>query len=248
MERHDIPLMNFLGKLKIEPLFSMVEPLSKEPEGTFNPGFNLEAAVIRQKSFVESSRPFWRPSKRLLKSLFRQYMKFLKLVKLYGKSRMLVPTIGIDLFWHSHMLAPYSYREDCKLILGFTLNHDDEVGKQPLGKALSDTEKLWEKKYKKRYLNPQRKKRQEDYETLRATVKKNLTVKDSTAISIEDPDSFKPVCGSSVCGSVCGNMKKTESFGRYEESFLSRKSDFIDAGVLNGMKSSLVVLSLASSR
>jgi hypothetical protein len=41
---------------------------------------------------------------------------------------MLVPTLDIDLMWHTHMLFPVQYATDCKQITGIPLiNHDDEV-------------------------------------------------------------------------------------------------------------------------
>jgi hypothetical protein len=40
---------------------------------------------------------------------------------------VLVPTLDVDLIWHTHMLSPLDYRDDCQAILGRVLSHDAQM-------------------------------------------------------------------------------------------------------------------------
>jgi hypothetical protein len=77
----------------------------------------------------------------------RRYKGFLYLLKLTGLSVFLVPTIDIDLMWHSHQAGPRAYREDTVHLLGRVLNHDDTDSDRSPGQKLdtgfNKTRKLW---------------------------------------------------------------------------------------------------------
>ena len=65
---------------------------------------------------------------------------------------MLVPTYQIDLMWHTHILTNLTlYYEDCKAIMGSTMNHDDSFNDRtadgPLDRAFNDTKALWKETY-----------------------------------------------------------------------------------------------------
>lgn len=47
--------------------------------------------------------------------------------------RSLVPTLSIDLSWHTHMLSGERYHEDCLRVLDRFLDHDDRVEEGILG-------------------------------------------------------------------------------------------------------------------
>jgi len=126
---------------------------SVEPKGKFKPSMNLEEASIRQRSFVTNSKFLWDANEKLCIKLRDQYVKFLKLIKIYGSSQTLVPTIGIDLIWHTHMLTPSAYKHDCEKHIGWILNHDDSIPNKKLTDSLEQTEKLWKKNFGKNYLN-----------------------------------------------------------------------------------------------
>jgi len=54
------------------------------------------------------------------------------------KEGIIVPTLDIDLAWHTHMLFPGHYIHDTKELIGFTPDHDDDMPNQQL-------ELRWEK-------------------------------------------------------------------------------------------------------
>jgi len=71
----------------------------------------------------------------------RRYKLFLKLI---GMRRCkAVPTMDIDLTWHTHMLLPDHYIRDTKELIGFTPNHDDDVSDRNLEPLSEKTEALW---------------------------------------------------------------------------------------------------------
>src|SRR5262245_48194035 len=73
-----------------------------------------------------------------------RYHKFLTLIK-ENPGQMLVPTLDIDLFWHSHILHPNEYRSYCFYTLGKILNHDDSVEDSKLTNSFARTVQLWVK-------------------------------------------------------------------------------------------------------
>eukprot|EP00754_Rhynchopus_humris_P001340 Rhum_TRINITY_DN10800_c0_g1::Rhum_TRINITY_DN10800_c0_g1_i1::g.40426::m.40426 len=116
--------------------------------GTF--GFNLDAMVLRQ---VETARKMSRafPQETLeaatVKRLVYRYKKFLLLSKKYPTT-LVVPTLGIDLIWHAHMMHATKYAATTTALRGGALlDHSDEVGDTSLEKSRSTTRALWNKEY-----------------------------------------------------------------------------------------------------
>ena len=60
------------------------------------------------------------------------YHGFLEICSKSG-SKMVVPTIAIDVAWHTHQLQGDRYRLDTKKYLGRLLNHQDKVEEGVLG-------------------------------------------------------------------------------------------------------------------
>lgn len=63
----------------------------------------------------------------------------------------LVPTLDIDLCWHTHQLNSVSYREWCIEHLGVAVNHDDTVGQESLDNGLRETTSAWYGAYRESY-------------------------------------------------------------------------------------------------
>jgi len=122
--------------------------------GDFSASINLEDAVVRQKKFIDSVTPLatapYLPFK--LGKLKRQYKQFMNLMKKYGRNHVLVPTVGIDLMWHSHMNYPASYYKYCIDLLGYQLDHNDEFSDGDLAKHLVETSKLWKQQHHTDYI------------------------------------------------------------------------------------------------
>jgi hypothetical protein len=119
---------------------------------------DLVAAALRQREFAKKitgvechgmDTPF---------ALFKantRYHKFLLLMnrKTANKRRYpnLVPTLDIDLCWHTHQLFPVPYREWCTEHLGTAINHDDTIGRGELDVGLRETSLAWYDAYREPY-------------------------------------------------------------------------------------------------
>lgn len=119
---------------------------------------DLVAAALRQREFAKKitgeechgmDTPF---------ALFKantRYHKFLLLMnrKTARKRRYpnLVPTLDIDLCWHTHQLFPVPYRAWCTEHLGTAINHDDTIGRGDLDVGLRETSLAWYNAYRESY-------------------------------------------------------------------------------------------------
>ncbi|KAI8145363.1 hypothetical protein BJV82DRAFT_603392 [Fennellomyces sp. T-0311] len=75
----------------------------------------------------------------------RQYHKFLHLMFTYP-GQVMVPTLEIDLAWHTHMLHPSSYQAFTHKYLGRMINHDDNIAPEKLKEYSNGTDKAWSSK------------------------------------------------------------------------------------------------------
>ena len=70
-------------------------------------------------------------------------------MKLIGMRRgIVVPTLDIDLAWHTHMLFPGHYISDTNEMIGYTPDHDDDMPSQRLELRREKTEDLWNASFK----------------------------------------------------------------------------------------------------
>ena len=83
-----------------------------------------------------------------------RYVRFLNLLKENPDTKLLVPTMDIDLAWHAHQVAPKSlYRIYCETNFGEIIDHDDTLGKSPLSIGYARTFILWNQTYNEYYSN-----------------------------------------------------------------------------------------------
>ncbi|KZV87062.1 DUF1399-domain-containing protein [Exidia glandulosa HHB12029] len=110
---------------------------------------DLVAAVQRQSSFVEkmvdmgwtATDRFIRDSSALVRSVAR-YHAFLDLMTACPAS-FFVPTLDVDLAWHTHQLKATTYREDTLALLNKVLDHDDTVEAEDLANSFQRTTQAW---------------------------------------------------------------------------------------------------------
>jgi len=81
------------------------------------------------------------------------YFNFMQLMKKREPSIPLVPTLQIDLFWHTHMRNPIQYMADCKLYFGDILEHDDAIPEDKLKSHSEYTNALWKQEFHENYQN-----------------------------------------------------------------------------------------------
>lgn len=117
-------------------------------------GSELSAAVIRQGDFIEKmDKKLWIRSPALRDTLSRattRYSQFLKLIKA-NSGKMMVPTLDIDLVWHTHQLSPSHYYADTTKLTGRYLNHDDKVVQDQLDTRFAMTRDQYRIRFGKEY-------------------------------------------------------------------------------------------------
>jgi hypothetical protein len=115
--------------------------------------FNLPAAVHRQHSFAaKMTRHAWHRSPNhtaLMHRSIKRYANFFSILKSpnHATRTMAVPTLDIDLIWHTHQLSPRAYRSFSKLDsakggFGF-VNHDDDVDDGLLRSSFRETQDVY---------------------------------------------------------------------------------------------------------
>lgn len=126
---------------------------------------DLVAACLRQREFATkiTSEPckYLDSPGPLSRSVIR-YGKFLALMKPQGSFKRkysLVPTLDIDLWWHTHQLHPYLYREWCMINLSRPINHDDTIRTADLKKSFRKTSLRWYEVYSEQYTTDDLKRR-----------------------------------------------------------------------------------------
>ncbi|KAG8941360.1 hypothetical protein FRC03_004628 [Tulasnella sp. 419] len=83
---------------------------------------------------------------RALRRCVNQYHAFLDLMSANPK-HFLVPTLGIDLAWHTHQLFHTHYRNTTMDLLGLLVDHDDAVEQETLATSYNETAELWHSRY-----------------------------------------------------------------------------------------------------
>ena len=114
---------------------------------------DLIAAAIRQREFAIKITGLECNSLDTpigLQNACSRYHRFLRLLN-PGPPEMRIPTLDIDLCWHTHQLLPILYREWCVENLGRPINHDDTIAKGDLKEALRETSLAWLKAYGEPY-------------------------------------------------------------------------------------------------
>jgi hypothetical protein len=102
--------------------------------------------VQRQTSFVDKMHAqLWIRSPAVEGTLRRagdRYENFLRLFRLYPGT-MLVPTLDVDLVWHTHQCSAQDYAASVKRRTGRFINHDDKLGRGALHGGMEETKKLF---------------------------------------------------------------------------------------------------------
>ena len=115
---------------------------------------DLVGAVIRQGVFVEKMHNIdWLHSPALKNTMCRlitKYENFLQLEADFA-TRMIVPTLDVDLAWHTHQLAPYRYMKCTVEHTKQFLNHDDKVPELKLNTAFAWTSMVYQQRFKAPY-------------------------------------------------------------------------------------------------
>ncbi|KAI0265155.1 hypothetical protein BC834DRAFT_802695, partial [Gloeopeniophorella convolvens] len=115
----------------------------------------LIGAVLRQGSFITKmhdlgwTAPTYFEKHEDALALHHAVMRYHAFLDLMSSSQhaLVVPTLDIDLVWHTHQLAGSRYQKDCKTNVGRYIDHDDKVEQFYLSNAFDATCRAWEKRY-----------------------------------------------------------------------------------------------------
>ncbi|KAK7227442.1 hypothetical protein V2G26_015445 [Clonostachys chloroleuca] len=114
----------------------------------------LREAVLRQFRFVERMHDLlWVRSPALEGTLARaaaRYDRFCELMRRVP-DLMMVPTLDVDLVWHTHQCAASQYGKDMEARVGRFINHDDTVASVALENGFDRTADLYHKHFGKEY-------------------------------------------------------------------------------------------------
>ena len=101
--------------------------------GCGDTSYDLAKACCRQSSFLQTiSGPIF-SSAEYLSHAIQQYTQFLLVVKHSHEfnNQLMVPSIAIDLVWHTHqLLSTSNYIKETTSIAGFPVNHNDNIDEQ----------------------------------------------------------------------------------------------------------------------
>ncbi|KAA1466623.1 hypothetical protein DENSPDRAFT_46315 [Dentipellis sp. KUC8613] len=121
----------------------------------------LTGAVLRQATFVEKMHELgWTepnffdiPEEEVVLSHATvRYHAFLDLM-FSSPSSFFVPTLDIDLVWHTHQLLAANYQRDCIRYVGRYVDHDDKVEESHLADAFDLTCRAWNARFNVPYMH-----------------------------------------------------------------------------------------------
>jgi Glycine-rich domain-containing protein-like len=143
--RHALSIFNGFQKHWLEEL----EELNNANFTYSSHGINFDpaAAVHRQAEFALKMSHFgWLYSLTLASTLERSVVRYQRFFALIAEhpGHLLVPTLDVDLVWHTHQLSPAKYALYCKATTsGRFINHDDRVEKDKLKSGFDQTQSFY---------------------------------------------------------------------------------------------------------
>lgn len=121
----------------------------------FSPfALDLCGAVMRQGVFIDKMVKLdWlhSPAARATMSrLITKYDRFIGIMKKHP-DKMAVPTLDVDLAWHTHQLTPRDYYAFTTKLTGKFIDHDDKIDENALSEAFEWTTKTYQNLYNEVY-------------------------------------------------------------------------------------------------
>ena len=148
LKRHESSALSRESRIAIRKM------MSRYWENSSIFALELGGAVIRQSVFVEKMHQIdWVHSptaKETMERLLTKYSRFIEIMCLYPKN-VCVPTLDVDLAWHTHQLCPQRYYNytmgKCKKFI----DHDDKMDENALSSGFEWASKMYEKHYQEVY-------------------------------------------------------------------------------------------------
>jgi hypothetical protein len=138
------------GMLPAESRIAVRKMMSRYWENASLFALDLRGAVMRQGIFVEKMCQLdWlhSPSARdTMSRLLKKYGRFFEMMKA-NPNQVAVPTLDIDLAWHTHQLSPGRYYAYSYHMTGRFTNHDDKIDENKLSAQFAWTSKEYQDRY-----------------------------------------------------------------------------------------------------
>lgn len=115
---------------------------------------DLTAAVKRQGNFIQKMQQIdWLHSPAISSTSSRVILKYGRMLQVMAAypAEMAVPTLDIDLAWHTHQLSPHSYFKYTTLKTARFIDHDDKVSEYKLSESFARTSKNYQKMFAEPY-------------------------------------------------------------------------------------------------
>lgn len=114
---------------------------------------DLVGAVTRQADFIEKMHNIdWLHSPALPNTMSRLILKYVRFMGIISRHRqMAVPTLDVDLAWHTHQLNPSAYLQYTVAESKTFIDHDDKVAEAKLTDSFAWTSKTYQKIYGEPY-------------------------------------------------------------------------------------------------
>jgi hypothetical protein len=110
----------------------------------------LCGAVMRQGIFVEKMCKLdWLHSPSARATMVRLLHKYVRFIEIMRKrpNQIVVPTLDVDLAWHTHQLSPSRYYMYTVAKTGRFIDHDDKIDENTLSKQFEWTSKVYQELY-----------------------------------------------------------------------------------------------------
>ncbi|CEL53644.1 hypothetical protein RSOLAG1IB_06499 [Rhizoctonia solani AG-1 IB] len=117
--------------------------------------FSIElcGAILRQGGFIDKMLGLgWAEPRTfdhdptLIYRCIARYHAWLDVMSQLSR-KMLVPTLDIDLAWHTHQLKQQHYRTWTLDVMGQFIDHDDKIEENKLSEAYEETAKYWQQRW-----------------------------------------------------------------------------------------------------
>ncbi|KAK4646924.1 uncharacterized protein QC761_100410 [Podospora bellae-mahoneyi] len=117
----------------------------------FSPfGLDLSGAVMRQGIFVEKMVKLdWLHSPSARQTMERLIVKYNRFLAIMAENpdNVVVPTLDVDLAWHTHQLSPGMYYQHTVSLTGKFVDHDDKIEEGVLSAQFEWTSQKYQEKY-----------------------------------------------------------------------------------------------------
>ena len=144
----------FTGKLQRAEKVAIRKMMSHYWENSSVFGLDLVGAVVRQSSFIEKMHSIdWLHSpacSATMKRLINKYTRYVEIIATHPLS-VAVPTLDVDLAWHTHQLSPPAYYRYTTEKTNTFIDHDDKIDETKLSTSFEWTSKIYQKMYHEVY-------------------------------------------------------------------------------------------------